>query len=95
MCAFHPIMMGLPNHDGSPLEQDGDRVCLTSLAEKKIPKLRDVFISALNEYLTNLPSLKKGVKISFIKHRLIGHSEKALGEGAVSDVLLQGVFEAD
>ena len=66
-----------------------------ALAEKKIPKLRDVFISALNDYFTNLPSLKKGVKIPSIKRRLISHSEKALGKGAVTDVLVQGVFEAD
>ncbi len=66
-----------------------------ALAEKKIPKLHDVFISALNDYFTNLLSLKKGVKISYIKRRIISHSEKALGKGAVMDVLVQAVFEAD
>ena len=66
-----------------------------AFAEKKIPKLRDVFISALNDYFTNLPSLKKGLNIPQIKRRLISHSEKALGKGAITDVLVQGAFEAD
>lgn len=66
-----------------------------ALAENKMPKLRDVYISALNDYFTNLPSLKSGVKVSNIKRRLITHSEKALGKGAVTDVLLQSVFERD
>lgn len=66
-----------------------------ALAEKKIPKLRDVLISALNDYFTNLPSLKAGLKIPNIKRRLISHSEKALGKGAVTDVLVQSVFERD
>ena len=65
------------------------------LAEKKMPKLRDVFISALNDYFTNLVSLKTGVKVSHIKRRLINHSEKALGKGAVKDVLVQSVFERE
>lgn len=64
-------------------------------AEKKMPKLRDVYINALNEYFTNLPSIKSGVKVSHIKRRLLRHSEKALGKGAVTDVLVQSVFERD
>ena len=66
-----------------------------AFAEKKIPKLRDVFISALNDCFTNLPSLKKGLNIPQIKRRLISHSEKALGKGAITDVLVQGAIEAD
>jgi len=66
-----------------------------ALAENKMPKLRDVYNSALNDYFTNLPSLKSGVKVSSIKRRLISHSEKALGKGAVTDVLVQSVFERD
>jgi flagellar basal body-associated protein FliL len=66
-----------------------------SLAEQKMPKLRDVFIGALNEYFTNLPSLKGGLNVSHIKKRLLRHSEKALGKDAVIDVLVQGVFERD
>jgi flagellar FliL protein len=66
-----------------------------ALAENKMPKLRDVYNSALNDYFTNLPSLKAGVKVSSIKRRLISHSEKALGKGAVTDVLVQSVFERD
>ncbi len=66
-----------------------------ALAEKKIPKLRDVLINALNEYFTNLPSLKSGLNVAHIKKRLARHSEKALGKGAVIDVLVQSVFERD
>lgn len=66
-----------------------------ALAEKKMPKLRDVYISALNDYFTNLPSLKTGVKVTHIKRRLISRSEKALGKEAVKDVLVQSVFERD
>jgi flagellar FliL protein len=65
------------------------------LAERKMPKLRDVFIGALNEYFTNLPSLKDGLKVMHIKRRLLRHSEKALGKNAVKDVLVRGVFERD
>ena len=49
----------------------------------------------MNDYFTNLPSLKSGVKVSSIKRRLISRSEKALGKGAVTDVLVQSVFERD
>ncbi len=66
-----------------------------ALAEMKMPKLRDVFIGALNEYFTNLPSLKNGLNVSHIKRRLLRHSEKALGKEAVKDVLVQSVFERD
>ena len=66
-----------------------------SRAEKKMPKLRDVFIGALNDYFGNLPALKGTVKVTNIKRRLLQHSEKALGKGAVKDVLVQSVFEQD
>ncbi|NKB57864.1 MAG: hypothetical protein GKS00_16190 [Alphaproteobacteria bacterium] len=66
-----------------------------ALAELKIPKLRDVFINALNEYFTNLPSLKAGLKVPHIKKRLLRHSEKALGKDAVKDVLVLSLFERD
>lgn len=66
-----------------------------ALAENKMPKLRDVYIAALNQYFTNLPSLKDGINISHIKQRLKRHSEKALGKDAVKDILVQSVFERD
>jgi flagellar FliL protein len=66
-----------------------------ALAENKMPKLRDVYIAALSEYFGNLPSLKEGLKIVNIKRRLLQHSEKALGKGAVKDILVQSVFERD
>jgi flagellar FliL protein len=66
-----------------------------TLAQNKMPKLRDVFINALNEYFTNLPSLKGTLNVPHIKRRLLKHSEKALGKDAVKDVLVQGVFERD
>ena len=66
-----------------------------ALAENKMPKLRDVFINALTQYFTNLPTLKDGIDISHIKRRLLRHSEKALGKGAVKDILVQSVFERE
>ena len=66
-----------------------------SLAENKMPKLRDVYIAGLSEYFANLPSLKEGAKVPQIKRRLLSQSEKALGPGAVKDVLVQGIFERD
>jgi flagellar basal body-associated protein FliL len=70
-------------------------LAIKTLAENKMPKLRDVFINALNEYFTNLPSLKGTLNVPHIKKRLLKHSEKALGKDAVIDVLVQGVFERD
>ncbi len=67
----------------------------TMLAEQKMPKLRDVFIGAMNEYFTNLPSLKEGLDVKRIKQRLAESSAKALGKGAVRDILIQGLFERD
>ena len=66
-----------------------------ALAENKMPKLRDVFISGLTQYFGNLPTLKDGIDISHVKQRLLHSSEKALGNGAVKDILVQSVFERD
>jgi flagellar FliL protein len=66
-----------------------------ALAENKMPKLRDVFISAMNEYYTNLPSLDEAVNVRAVKERLIEASAKAIGEGRVTGVLVQGVFERE
>ncbi len=66
-----------------------------ALAEQKMPKLRDVFIGSLNEYFTNLPSLKKGVNMKSVKRRLLNISAKAIGKGRVTDVLVQSIFERD
>ena len=65
------------------------------LAEHKMPKLRDVFIASLNEYFTNLPSLKQGVNMKSVKSRLLKISAKAIGKGRVTDVLVQSIFERD
>ena len=66
-----------------------------SLADQKMPKIRDVFIGALNEYFTNLPSMKAGLNMKRIKQRLLENSAKAVGKNAVRDVLIQGLFERD
>lgn len=64
-------------------------------AEQKMPKLRDVFIASMNEYFTNLPSLKEGVNMKTVKRRLLKISAKAIGKGRVTDVLVQSIFERD
>jgi flagellar FliL protein len=64
-----------------------------ALAEQKMPKLRDVFIASMNEYFSNLPSLKSNVNMKTIKRRLLNISAKAIGEGRVVGVLVQSVFE--
>ena len=64
-----------------------------ALAEQKMPKLRDVFIASMNEYFTNLPSLKNSVNMKTVKRKLLDISAKAIGKGRVIGVLLQSVFE--
>jgi len=49
----------------------------------------------MNEYFTNLPSLKKGVNIKSVKNRLLKISAKAIGKGRVINVLLRSIFERD
>jgi len=66
-----------------------------ALAEQKMPKLRDVFIASMNEYFTNLPSLKNSVNMKTVKRKLLDISAKAIGKGRVIGVLLQSVFERD
>ena len=66
-----------------------------NLAEQKMPKLRDVFIASMNEYFTNLPSLKNSVNMKTVKRRLRNISAKAIGKGRVIGVLVQSVFERD
>ena len=66
-----------------------------ALAEQKMPKLRDVFIASINEYFTNLPSLKNSVNMKTVKRRLRNISAKAIGKGRVIGVLVQSVFERD
>lgn len=66
-----------------------------ALAELKMPKLRDVYIASLNEYFTNLPSLKQGVNMKSIKRRLLESSAKAVGKGRVIEILVQSIFERD
>ncbi len=66
-----------------------------SLAELKIPKLRDVYIASLNEYFTNLPLLNKGVNMKTIKRWLLEISAKAVGKGRVTEILVQSIFERD
>lgn len=66
-----------------------------ALAENKMPKLRDVFIGSMNEYYSNLPSLEDSVNVTAVKKRLIEASTKAIGDGRVTDVLIQSVFERD
>jgi len=66
-----------------------------ALAEQKMPKLRDVFIASMNEYFTNLRSLKDGVNMKSVKRRLKKISAKAIGEGRVTEVLVQSIFERD
>ena len=66
-----------------------------ALAEQKMPKLRDVCIASMNEYFTNLPSLKNSVNMKTVKRKLLDISAKAIGKGRVIGVLLQSVFERD
>ncbi len=66
-----------------------------ALAENKMPKLRDVFIGSMNEYYSNLPSLEDSVNVTAVKKRLIEASTKAIGDGRVTGVLIQSVFERD
>lgn len=63
------------------------------IAENNMAKIRDVFISAINEYYANLPSLKDPVNVKAVKSRLLEASARAIGEGRVKSVLIQGVFE--
>ncbi len=64
-----------------------------ALAENKMPKLRDIFIEAMSEYYSNLPSLEDSVRVKAVKSRLVEASAGAIGKDRVVDVLIQGVFE--
>ena len=65
------------------------------LAKQKMPKLRDVYIASMNEYFTNLPSLRNGVNMKSIKKRLLNISAKAVGKERVREILVQSIFERD
>ena len=63
------------------------------LASAAMPKLRDKFINDLYGYFATLPPTEKGVNIKAIKRRLLRISGGILGEDAVQDILILGVFE--
>ena len=66
-----------------------------ALAENKMPKLRDVFIGAINEYYSNLPSLDESVNVKAVKKRLIAARNRAIGVRRLTGVLVQGVLKCD
>ncbi|MBT5108863.1 MAG: hypothetical protein HOM25_09285 [Rhodospirillaceae bacterium] len=63
------------------------------MASAAKPKLRDKFFNDLYGYFATLPPTEKGVNIKAIKRRMLRISKAILGDDAVQDILILGVFE--
>lgn len=63
------------------------------LADEAFPRLKDAIFRDLHSYFSMQQSASPGLNVSQVKSRILWAAERAIGEGRVKQVIIQGAYE--
>jgi flagellar FliL protein len=62
-------------------------------AEEAMPRLKDAIFRDLYSYFSMQKSDQQGLNVNQVKARLLWATERAIGEGLVKQIIIQGAYE--